>query len=49
MKVVLPCLKVFWLSKDDSTGRSERKKEEIDRGRDGKTIIKNGQEWTLPA
>ena len=33
----------------ESSLRSERKKEEIDRGRDGKTIIKSGQEWTLPA
>ena len=27
----------------------ERKKKEADRRRGGKTISKNGQEWTLPA
>ena len=46
--MVWPSLKVFWFSKDNSTGHSERKK----RGRQkkgGTTILKSGQEWTLPA
>ena len=47
--MVWPCLKVFWISKDNPTGHSERKKKEADRRRGGKTISKNGQEWTLPA
>ena len=36
-------LKVFWFSKDNPTGHSEREK------RGGKTISKSGQEWTLRA
>ena len=45
-----PCLKVFWFSKDNPTGHSERKKiKETDRRRGGETISKSGQEWTLPA
>ena len=48
--MVWPCLKVFWFSKDNPTGLSERKKKkEADRRRGGKTISKSGQEWTLPA
>ena len=48
--MVWPCLKVFWFSKDNPTGHSERKKEkEADRRIGGKTISKSGQEWTLPA
>ena len=48
--MVWPCLKVFWFSKDNPTGHSERKKKkEADRRRGGKTISKSGQEWTLPA
>ena len=50
--MVWPCLKVFWFSKNNPTGHSERKKEkekEADRRRGGKTISKSGQEWTLPA
>ena len=48
--MVWPCLKVFWFSKDNPTGHSERKKViEADRRRGGKTISKSGQEWTLPA
>ena len=44
------CLKVFWFSKDDPTGHSERKKvDEADRRRNMKTISKSGQEWILPA
>ena len=46
-KMVWPCLKVFWFSKDNPTGHSERKKKkETDRRRGGKTISKSGQEWT---
>ena len=48
--MIRPCLKVFWFSKDNPTGHSERKnKKEADRRRGGKTISKSGQEWTLPA
>ena len=57
--MVWPCLKVFWFSKDNPTGHSERKKKtkkkkkrkerEADRRRGGKTISKSGQERTLPA
>ena len=46
-KEVWQCLEVFWFSKDDPTGHSKRK--EVDRRRDGKTILKSGQEQTLPA
>ena len=49
-KMVWPCLKVFWFSKDNPTGQSERKKKkEADRKRGGKTISMSVQEWTLPA
>ena len=49
-KMVWPCLKVFWFSKDNPTEHSERKKKkEADRRRGGKTISKSGQEGTLPA
>ena len=48
--MVWPCLTVFWFSKDNPTEHSEsKKKKEADRRRDGKTISKSGQEWTLPA
>ena len=47
--MVWPCFKVFWSSKDNPTGHSERKKKEVDRRRGGKTISKSGKEWTLPA
>ena len=44
------CLMVFWFSKDNPAGHSERKKKkEADRRRGGKTISKSGQEWILPA
>ena len=46
-KNVWPCFKVFWSSKDNATGHSERKKKMRRRG--GKTISKSGQEWILPA
>ena len=46
--MVRPRLKVFWFSKDNHTGHSE-KEEKADRERSGKTISKNEQEWTLPA
>ena len=45
-KMVWPHLKVFWFSKDkilQGTVKGQRKR------RGGKTISKNGQEWTLPA
>ena len=47
--MIWPCFKVFWFSKDNPTGHSERKKKEADRRRGGKTISKSGQEWTLTA
>ena len=47
--MVWPCFKVFWFSKENPTGHSEKKGEEADRRTGGKTISKNGQEWTLPA
>ena len=48
--MVLPCLKVFWFSKDNPTGHSERKQKKRQTEEEGgKTISKNGQEWTLPA
>ena len=40
------CFKVFWFTKDNPKGHSERKKKkEADSRRDGKTISKSGQEW----
>ena len=43
------CFMVFWFSKDNSTGHSERKKQrEADGRRGGKTISKSGHKWTLP-
>ena len=42
--VVWPCLKVFWLSKDNSEGQCREKEEEVDRRGGGKTILKKGQE-----
>ena len=48
--VIWPLLEVFWFSKDNLTGQSERKKEEeADRRGGGKTMLKSGQEWTLSA
>ena len=43
--MIWPHLKDLWLRKDDSTGHSER----IKKGRDGKTVLKSGQGWTLLA
>ena len=40
--MVLPCFKVFWFSKDNPTGHSERTKKK-------RQTLKDGQEWTLPA
>ena len=48
-KMVWPCFKVFWFSKDKRAGHSERKMKKADRRRGGKTISKSGQQWTLPA
>ena len=49
--LVWPCLKVYWFSKDNPTGCSERKKKkrQTEEEGGGKTISKSGQEWTLPA
>ena len=48
--MIWPCFKVFWFSKDNFTGHSEKKnKKQAYRRRGGKTISKSGQEWTLPA
>ena len=49
MNVVLPRLKVFWFSKDNPTQHKKKEKEEEVARRDGKTILKSGQEWALPA
>ena len=46
--MVLPSFKVFWFSKDNPTGHSERNRK-IDRRKRGKIISKSGQDWTLPA
>ena len=48
--MVWSCFKVFWFSKGNHTGHSERTKEKRQTEEDvGKTISKSGQEWTLPA
>ena len=51
--MVWPCFKVFWSSKDNPTGHSERKKKkrqtEEEVGRQYQRVDRNGQEWTLPA
>ena len=44
-----PRFKVFWFSKDNPTGHSERTTKKRQTEEDGKTISKSGQEWTLPA
>ena len=43
-KMVWPCLKVFWFSKDNPTGHSERKQKK--RGRQKKRLEDNIKEWT---
>ena len=44
---------VFWFSRDDPTGHKRKNKkretEEEGGGGRGKTILKSGREWTLPA
>ena len=47
--MVLTCLTVFWFSKDNPTGHRKGKGGEAYRRGRGKTILKNGQEWALPA
>ena len=43
-----PCFKVFWFSKDNPTGLSERKKKKRQTEEEvGRQY--HGQEWTLPA
>ena len=43
-KMIWPCLKVFWFSRDNPVGHSERKKKKkADIRRGGKTISKSGQ------
>ena len=44
-----PRLEIFWSGKVISIGRSEWKKEELDRSRGRKTILKSGQRCALPA
>ena len=47
--MVWPRFKIFRFSKGNPTGHSEgKKKKEADRRREGQTISKSGQEWTLP-
>ena len=48
--MVWPCLRVFWFSKDNPTGHSERKKKKRQTEEEvGRHISKSKQEWTLPA
>ena len=48
--MVWPWLKVFWFSKDNPSGHSERKKKKRQTEEEvWKTVSKSGQEWTLPA
>ena len=42
-KMVWPCLKVFWFSKDNPTGHSERKRK---RSRQKTWVEDNIKEWT---
>ena len=41
----------FWPNKDDSAGHSAKKKKQkmVEKIRGGKTVLKNGQGWTLLA
>ena len=49
-EVVWPHLKVLWLSKCHFTEHCEgKKKKNVDRRRGGKTTLRNGQGWILPA
>ena len=49
-KIVWPRFKVFWFSKDNSTGHSERTKKKRQTEEEvGRQYQKSGQEWTLPA
>ena len=43
--LVWPYLRVLWFSENDSTGPSKK----VDRRNGRKTLLKSGQEWTLPA
>ena len=48
--MVWPCFKVFWSSKDNPTGHSERKKKKRQAEEEvGRQYQREGQEWTLPA
>ena len=49
MAVVLSRLKVYWFNKNNLTHKEKGKEEEVAGRRDGKTILKSRQEWTLPA
>ena len=42
-QVVWPHLNVFWLNKDDSTEISEGLEEEVNKRKDGQTILRSGQ------
>ena len=44
--MVWPCFKVFWSSKDNPTGHSERKKKERQTEEE---VGRQYQEWTLSA
>ena len=44
--MVWPC---FWFSGLAKTTLQGTQEKEADRGRDGKIISKNGQEWALPS
>ena len=47
--MVWPCFKVFWSSKDNPTGYSERKNKKRQTEEEmGRQYSKSGQEWTSP-
>ena len=48
-KMVWPCFKVFWSSKDNPTEHSERKKKKRQTEEEVGRQYQSGQEWTLPA
>ena len=48
--MVWPCFKVFWFSKDYTTGQSERKKKKRQTEEEvGRQYQRVDREWTLPA
>ena len=47
--MIWPCFRVFWFSKDNRTGLSERKKKTRQTDKEVGRQYQSGQEWTLPA